>query len=188
MDRTQLLQNFETLAETPEAVAKLRAFILDLAIRGRLVSQVAEVAPFTGEFAIKHPDCEMKNIYTAPPKWKWLLLSQVASRIRGVSHRKDEASETSEPGYVPVLRANNIGKGLNFDDLIYVRRANVTAEQLIKRHDVLIAMSSGSKNLVGKAAQAESDFDGGFGAFCGLIRLVVQLHPQYLGLFLQTPF
>ncbi len=31
MDRTQLLQHFEALAETPEAVPKVRALVLDLA-------------------------------------------------------------------------------------------------------------------------------------------------------------
>jgi len=188
MDRTQLLKHFETLGETPDAVAKLRALVRDLAIRGRLVPQEAKDDPFTGELALKNGSAEMQNIYTPPPKWKWLLLSQLAVLIRGVSYRKDQATKSPEPGYVPVLRANNIGRGLNFDDLVYVPRANVAAEQLIKRNDVLIAMSSGSKNLVGKAAQAESDFEGGFGAFCGLIRLVVKLHPAYFGLFLETPF
>jgi len=37
MDRTQLLQHVETLAETPEAVAKLRDFVLRLAVRGYLL-------------------------------------------------------------------------------------------------------------------------------------------------------
>lgn len=39
MDRIQLLQHFDTLAETPEAVAKLRGFVRDLAVRGCLVPQ-----------------------------------------------------------------------------------------------------------------------------------------------------
>jgi len=34
MDRTQLLQHFDTLAETPEAVAKLRHLVVELAARG----------------------------------------------------------------------------------------------------------------------------------------------------------
>jgi len=32
MDRTQLLQHFDTLVETPEAVEKLRSLVLQLAI------------------------------------------------------------------------------------------------------------------------------------------------------------
>jgi type I restriction enzyme S subunit len=87
MDRKQLLQHFETLADTLEAVAKLRALVLDLAIRGRLVPQAAKDHPFAGELARKNTSEEMQNIYTLPPKWKWLLLSQVAVLIRGVSYR-----------------------------------------------------------------------------------------------------
>src|SRR6266581_2049779 len=34
-----LLQRFDTLAETPDAIEKLRNLVLDLAIRGRLVPQ-----------------------------------------------------------------------------------------------------------------------------------------------------
>jgi type I restriction enzyme S subunit len=45
MDRTQLLQHFDTLAETPEAVEKLRKLVLDFAIRGRLVSQNSKDDP-----------------------------------------------------------------------------------------------------------------------------------------------
>ena len=36
MNQTQLLQHFDTLAETPDAVAKLRGLILEIAIQGRL--------------------------------------------------------------------------------------------------------------------------------------------------------
>jgi type I restriction enzyme S subunit len=39
MNRTQLLQNFDALAETPDAVEKLRTLVLELATRGSLVPQ-----------------------------------------------------------------------------------------------------------------------------------------------------
>ncbi len=37
MEHSQVLQHFDTLAETPDAVAKLRRFILQLAVEGRLL-------------------------------------------------------------------------------------------------------------------------------------------------------
>ena len=40
-----LLQEFESLADTPDAVPKLRAFILDLAIHGALVPQNPQDLP-----------------------------------------------------------------------------------------------------------------------------------------------
>src|ERR1039458_7272079 len=37
MDRAQLLQHFDTLAETPDAVVKLRKLVRHLAVRGELL-------------------------------------------------------------------------------------------------------------------------------------------------------
>jgi len=49
---SQLLhQHFDTLAETPEAVAKLRGFVLDLAVRGYLRPFWAKPAKETCEYA-----------------------------------------------------------------------------------------------------------------------------------------
>src|SRR5881628_1683210 len=39
MDRSQLLQHFETLVDTPKTAAKIRDFVLHLATRGKLVPQ-----------------------------------------------------------------------------------------------------------------------------------------------------
>jgi type I restriction enzyme S subunit len=41
MNATQLLEHFDRLAEAPGAVPRLRRFILDLAVRGKLVAQDA---------------------------------------------------------------------------------------------------------------------------------------------------
>ena len=39
MNPTQLLAHFDRISEAPDAVARLRRFILDLAVRGKLVEQ-----------------------------------------------------------------------------------------------------------------------------------------------------
>ena len=39
MNPQRLLQHFDRIAEAPDAVARLRRFILDLAVRGKLVEQ-----------------------------------------------------------------------------------------------------------------------------------------------------
>jgi len=36
---TQLLQHFDRFSEAPDAIQRLRRFILDLAVRGKLVEQ-----------------------------------------------------------------------------------------------------------------------------------------------------
>ena len=109
---------------------------------------------------------------TALPKgWIWTQVKDIAKFIRGVSYRKSESAKTPKSGCIPILRANNIKAQLNYEDLVYVPRDKVKDEQFVKALDIIIAMSSGSKHLVGKAAQAHQDFEGGFGTFCGLVRV-----------------
>ena len=91
--------------------------------------------------------------------------------IRGINYKKTQSSDSKQKGYLPILRANNIrGNSLNFDDLKYVEQDLVKSEQRILRGDIVFAMSSGSKHLVGKSGQAQSDYKGSFGAFCSVFR------------------
>lgn len=39
MNAERLLEHYETIADAPDAIARLRRFILDLAVRGKLVLQ-----------------------------------------------------------------------------------------------------------------------------------------------------
>lgn len=80
-----------------------------------------------------------------------------------------------------MLRANNINGDLNFEDLVYVPKHLIKEEQLIKKGDIVFAMSSGSKQLVGKSAVAHSDYEGSYGAFCALLRANECVDKSYLG-------
>jgi len=91
--------------------------------------------------------------------------------IRGISYKKEDASKSPSQGCKPILRANNIKGHLNFDELVYVPAKIIREEQYIKKGDLIFAMSSGSKHLVGKSAPALNDYDGSYGAFCALLLL-----------------
>ena len=85
------------------------------------------------------------------------------------------------------MRGNNIDRILNFDRPIFVPKRLLNEGQFVKAGDIVIAMSSGSADLVGKAAQATEDFSGGFGAFCGVVRSVSDEVFSFFGFFFQTP-
>ena len=45
MNAEQLLTHFDRIADAPDAIPRLRRFILDLAVRGKLVEQDPEDEP-----------------------------------------------------------------------------------------------------------------------------------------------
>ena len=105
--------------------------------------------------------------------------------LRGVSYKKHEAKKSLAKGIKPILRANNINVELNYDDLVFVPINRINYEQYIKAGDILFAMSSGIKGLVGKSAQSKTDYDGSYGAFCGLYRPTELVNKRFLGFFFQ---
>ncbi len=114
-------------------------------------------------------------------------VADLAEQVRGVSYGKEDASSTPRPGYLPVLRAGNItDEGLRFDDLVFVPAERISAKQRIRRHDVVIAASSGSLDVVGKAAPALADYEGGFGAFCKVLRPGPKVNPDYFAHYFKT--
>ena len=115
-------------------------------------------------------------------------VGDIADQIRGVTYRKQDASTTAIDGLLPVLRAGNITDvGLTYEDLVYVPSAKISAKQKIRKNDIVIAASSGSIDVVGKAARALADFEGGFGAFCKVLRPNRQVNPAYFAHYFKTP-
>lgn len=118
---------------------------------------------------------------------KQMLMSQLAVQIRGVSYKPDDLHKALDENSIALLRANNIGDGkINFNDLVYVDRSKVSNNQLLRQGDILICASSGSKNLVGKAAQIDFDCEITFGAFCKVARPTT-VESDYLGMYFQSP-
>lgn len=124
-----------------------------------------------------------------PDGWLEVELREVADLIRGVTYKKEHSTASPDKGLLPVLRATNItGTSLSFDDLVYVPSENVAEEQVLRLGDVVVASSSGSKEIVGKAGSVRSDdFVGSFGAFCMGVRPSPQLSLELFGYYFQTP-
>jgi type I restriction enzyme S subunit len=106
--------------------------------------------------------------------------------LRGVTYKKENASAVPAHGLVPILRATNIGAHLDFDDLVYVPRHDVSDDQLLRPGDIVLAASSGSRSIVGKAAILPCEWFGSFGAFCYALRANPAINARLLAYFLQT--
>lgn len=115
-------------------------------------------------------------------------LGDYIEQIRGVSYKPTDLRDFQDENSVLLLRANNIQDGnLNLDDVIYVSKNKIAEKQYLKKGDILICTSSGSKELVGKAAYVKQDIPISFGAFCKVVRPKTECK-KYIGHFFQSPY
>ncbi|EDC4845972.1 hypothetical protein GAO50_07850, partial [Campylobacter coli] len=91
--------------------------------------------------------------------------------MRGVSYKKEQLLSTKNENSVYLLRANNIQNELNLDELQIIPK-ELVVDKIIQNNDILFAMSSGSKHIVGKNILLNNLNDFTFGAFCGLFRII----------------
>lgn len=113
-------------------------------------------------------------------------VSEFSEQIRGVSYKPTDLHDSLNEKSIILLRANNISEGyINFDDVVYVDKSKVSEKQLLKTGDILVCASSGSKHLVGKAAQVDFEGEYTFGAFCKVVR-PKNIDTDYLGMYFQS--
>ncbi|EEY43694.1 restriction endonuclease subunit S [Vibrio mimicus] len=181
-------------------IKKLRELILELAVRGKLVSQdptdepasvlleriAAEKAQLVKEGKIKKqkklPSIDNDDyLFDIPSGWSWERLGNVGETNIGLTYSPKDAGETG----IPVLRSANIQKGkIDLSDLVRVQK-EVKYSVLVEVGDLLICARNGSKALVGKTAQiCELKEPMAFGAFMAIFRSCIN---DYIEVFLNSP-
>lgn len=104
-------------------------------------------------------------------EWQFYKLNDFGSFFRGLTYSTEDVSNDIKG--IGVLRSTNIQNNrLIFDkDLVFVNKT-CSSEQRLRKGDVVICMSNGSKALVGKNAELGLDisYDLTVGAFCSIFR------------------
>lgn len=80
MNATELLAMYERVADAPDAVEKLRRFVLDLAVRGKLVEQDPRPV-LQGTHGAFAPGSS-GELFEIPDGWRWATLSDLGT-LRG---------------------------------------------------------------------------------------------------------
>ncbi len=108
----------------------------------------------------------------SPTSTTRVRLGSLGRFVRGVAYQPSDVVIDDISDAIPILRAHNIrDAAVNSDSLVYVRRPVVSDQQVLRKDDVVICMSNGSKSLVGKAASFQlTDKPYSFGAFCAVFR------------------
>jgi len=120
--------------------------------------------------------------------WPHVKLSDVADVVRGVTFSKaDVGSERSDT--IPILRAGNIQDVLILDeDLVYLSPNFVSEKQILRSGDIVMCMSSGSANVLGKSALLKTTWRGSFDAFLAVIRARPEkVDANYLAHYFREP-
>lgn len=113
----------------------------------------------------------MSDLYELPNGWEWKTLQSFGKFLRGVTYKKEQLLETKTEDSLILLRANNIQNELNLDEVQFIPK-DVGKGKVIEDGDILFAMSSGSKHLVGKNILINGLNNHTFGAFCSVYRNV----------------
>ena len=123
-----LFDDFDRLIQSPESVHRLRRFILDLAVRGKLVSQDANDEPASellkriaaekarlvkaGEIKKQKaiPGLAVKDTpFTLPDNWKWSQIAEI-----GVRSPRNDATDDTLASFVPMpMIATDYGAASN---------------------------------------------------------------------------
>ena len=159
MSPAQLLSHFDRISEAPDASPRLRRFILDLAVRGKLVEQDPrdEPAPellkriqeekeqliLKGEYRRQKPlpDAHAEDaLFKCPGSWRWTPLGTVTSITQGFAFPSERFSSNKEDG-PPLIKIGDIG--LN-NPTVFVRGEYESA-YLVHDGDLLLGLSGSIK-------------------------------------------
>ena len=127
--------------------------------------------------------------YEAPENWCWTQVENVSSLYRGVSFKKDDVHSKKKENDILIIRGGNVGEGCIDTELdkIYVSGNLVQEHQLIRKNDIIIVASTGSKTVIGRSGISKEDYnDVAFGAFLMLIRPNRRINSAYVGYYFQS--
>ncbi|MCC0025137.1 MAG: restriction endonuclease subunit S [Hyphomicrobiaceae bacterium] len=135
MNADRLLALYEQVAEAPDAVPRLRRFLLDLAVRGKLGTQdasdepasdlltriAAEKARIVREGKFKTYDGNFDRNpnafpFSVPSNWSWCYLDDLAAVARGGSPRPIKSFITDDPNGIPWIKIGDSTRGSIYID------------------------------------------------------------------------
>ena len=127
---------------------------------------------------------EIKVPYDIPENWEWVRVGNICTTNIGLTFKPSEVQETG----IPIYKANNIKNGkISTLDLAFVsEKTTIKENEWLNKNDILMAVRSGSKQLVGKTAIVENlKTKTSFGAFMSVIR-PISISSTFMNYFFQS--
>jgi type I restriction enzyme, S subunit len=202
MNPELLISHFNRTSHAPDAIPRLRQFILDLAVRGKLVEQAPQDEPASE--LLKRIQAEKVQLvkdgkiskqqlvprirdedlpFLAPSGWSWARLADISKRI----HYGFTASANTSIKDVRLLRITDIQNSLV--DWSSVPGCEISEHEVdqyrLQKGDILIARTGGT---IGKTfLVSETPVTAVFASYLIRVQPSSELNDRYLKLFLESP-
>ncbi|WP_271593235.1 restriction endonuclease subunit S [Bradyrhizobium sp. CCBAU 65884] len=205
MNAERLLTHYHKIADAPDAIARLRGFILDLAIRGKLVPQNAVDEP-ASELLLRIAEEKSRLVkankirkfsepvavasdeqpFDIPRAWQWVRLGDIVTKLTDGTHHSPPNKTTGDFKYITAKNIKN--DGVLLDDVTYVSR-KVHEEMFARcdpaRGDILYIKDGATTGVV-----AINNLDEQFSMLSSvaLLKLPACIFNRLLVQFLRSPF
>jgi len=110
MDLKTFFEHFDTLAEAPNGIQRLRELILDMGVRGKLVPQDPADEPAYNLLKLQNinqPDPDPEEV---PESWVWARFDQFLGIRGGSQPPKSTFSSIPEDGYIRLPQIRDFGE------------------------------------------------------------------------------
>ena len=173
-----------------ELLKRIKAEKEKLISEGKIKRDKKETEIFRGDDGKhyeKFADGSVQEIdvpYDIPENWKWVRVGNICTTNIGLTFKPSEVQETG----IPIYKANNIKNGkISTLDLAFVSEKTIIKEnEWLNKNDILMAVRSGSKQLVGKTAIVGNlKTKTSFGAFMSVIR-PISVYSTFMNYFFQS--
>jgi type I restriction enzyme S subunit len=206
MTPDRLLAHYHRIADAPDAIARLRRFVLDLAVRGKLVpedksdelasellkrirtekTRLIKFGDISREKALP-PLSETERSFNTPYGWTWVRLGDLSQLV--TSGSRDWAQHYSTDGAI-FVRMGNLSKGHYRLRLEHIQRVNPPNDgegtrTRLEAGDILVSIT-GDVGLLGLIPE-------GFGEayinqHTAMIRLMPEMKGRYIAELFRSPF
>ena len=189
-----IVSHIESAQDQIETTADgIKTKILDLAIRGKIVPQDDSEEPAINLLRRINPAFQPSdNLHyegVLPNRWSIIRLGDVIDVISGTSYQKTDIVPTDSG--IRILRGGNIQNGMIVlcEDDVFVNHRLSDKHLSLYRGDIALVASTGSRELIGKAAIAKRDYQNTqIGAFLRIIRPKATELSDYLGILFQSDY
>jgi type I restriction enzyme S subunit len=120
MNAERLLARYEKIADAPDAIPRLRRFVLDLAVRGKLVPQDPNDEPAAGFINPTDP----RSPFAVPKSWRWARIGDQLELLNGMAFKPTDWV-SSGLRIVRIQNLNNPDAPFNFCDPAMARERSL---------------------------------------------------------------